>query len=302
MKIKNVSDYPYLLLVLASVFWSGNFIVGRLVRESIPPLGLSFWRWFTASVIIVFIARSHLRQDWYQIKKNLRLLILLSFLSVSTFNPLIYTGLQWTTAINAFLIQTAMPVMIVFMSFVLFREKIRPVQAAGVFVSLAGALTIIAHGDLNIMQSISLHQGDVLIFIAVVFYATYSVMLRKMPPIHPLSFAAVTFVIGALTLLPAYIWEIFNSRTMLLNFSSVVTVGYVAVFASVIAYLCYNRGVELAGANRAGMFIYLMPVFGSIMAMVFLGERLEWFHFTGIVLIISGIVLAIKKNDLELVI
>ncbi|MGV8057158.1 MAG: DMT family transporter [Smithellaceae bacterium] len=297
MKIKDISNLPYLLLILSSIFWSGNFIVGRLVHENIPPLGLSFWRWQLASVIIYFIARSHLRRDWQQIKKKLPLLILLSFLSVATFNPLIYTGLQWTTSINAFLIQAAMPVVIVIMSFVFFREKIRPLQTAGVLVSLAGALTIIAHGDLNVLRSMSLHQGDVLIFIAVVFYAAYSVMLRKLPPIHPLSFAAVTFIIGALTLLPPYIWETVYVRTMPLNLSSVMAVGYVAVFASVIAYLCYNRGVEMIGANRAGMFIYLMPVFGSIMAIVFLGERFEWFHFAGIFLIISGILLVTRRNE-----
>jgi drug/metabolite transporter (DMT)-like permease len=291
MKIENMANLPYLLLALASFFWSGNFIIGRLVHENIPPFGLSFWRWLLASVIIFFIARSHLRRDWNQIKKNFPLLFLLSFLSVSTFNPLIYTGLQWTTSINAFIIQAVMPVLIVLMSFVFFREKILLLQTTGVLLSLAGALTIVVHGDLHILQSMSLHQGDVLIFIAVVFYAAYSVLLRKMPPIHPLSFAAVTFIIGALTLLPPYIWETVYSRAMPLNLLSVIAVGYVAVFASVIAYLCYNRGVELAGANRAGMFIYLMPVFGSIMAVLFLGEGFDWFHFAGISLIISGILL-----------
>jgi drug/metabolite transporter (DMT)-like permease len=291
MKIENMANLPYLLLALASFFWSGNFIIGRLVHENIPPFGLSFWRWLLASVIIFFIARSHLRRDWNQIKKNFPLLFLLSFLSVSTFNPLIYTGLQWTTSINAFIIQAVMPVLIVLMSFVFFREKILLLQTTGILLSLAGALTIVVHGDLHILQSMSLHQGDVLIFIAVVFYAAYSVLLRKMPPIHPLSFAAVTFIIGALTLLPPYIWETVYSRAMPLNLLSVIAVGYVAVFASVIAYLCYNRGVELAGANRAGMFIYLMPVFGSIMAVLFLGEGFDWFHFAGISLIISGILL-----------
>lgn len=296
MKIKNISNSPYLLLVLAPFFWSGNFIVGRLVHESIPPMGLSFWRWLLASVIIFFIARSPLRRDWDQIKKNFPLLFLLSFLSVSTFNPLIYTGLQWTTSINAFLIQAIMPVLIVFMSFVFFREKILPIQTAGVLLSLGGAFTIIIHGDLNVLQSMSLHRGDVLIFTAVVFYAAYSVMLRRMPPIHPLSFAAVTFILGALTLLPVYIWETVHVRTMPLNLSSILAVGYVAIFASVIAYLCYNRGVELAGANRAGMFIYLMPVFGSAMAITFLGEHFEWFHLPGIFLIISGIMLATRSR------
>ncbi|MFZ2418559.1 MAG: DMT family transporter [Smithellaceae bacterium] len=299
MKIKNISNSPYVLLILAPLFWSGNFIVGRLIHENIPPLGLSFWRWLLASVIIFFIARAPLRRDWIRIKKNLPLLFLLSVLSVSTFNPLIYTGLKWTTSINAFLIQTVMPVLIVFMSFVFYREKILPIQTAGVLLSLIGALTIIIHGDLNALQSMSLHRGDVLIFIAVVCYAAYSVMLRKMPSIHPLSFAAVTFILGALTLLPPYIWETVYVRTMPLNLSSVMTVGYVAIFASVVAYLCFNRGVELAGANRAGMFIYLMPVFGSVMAITFLGERFEWFHFAGIFLIISGILLATRTKIKE---
>jgi len=299
-KIKSISNLPYLLLVLAPFFWSGNIIVGRLVHENIPPFGLSFWRWLLASVITFIIARPHLRRDWNQIKKKLPLFFLLSFLGISTFSPLIYSGLQWTTSINALLLQSGMPVLIVLMSFIFFREKIFLIQAAGVLLSLVGVSTIIVHGDLKVLQSMSVNQGDLLIFIAVVFYAGYSVMMRKIPPIHPLSFAAVTFIIGALILLPVYIWETVYVRPMPLNLSSAMAVGYVAIFPSVIAYLCYNRGVELVGANRAGVFVHLMPVFGSIMAMLFLGEGFEWFHFAGISLIISGIILVtstrIKKS------
>lgn len=296
MKIKNIANLPYLLLVLAPFFWSGNIIVGRLVHESVPPIGLSFWRWLSASLIIFFIARSPLRRDWGKIKKNFPLLLLLSVLSISTFSPLIYSGLQWTTSINALLLQSGMPVLIVLMSFIFFREKIFLIQAAGVLLSLVGVSTIIVHGDWKVLHSMSVNQGDLLIFIAVAFYAGYSVMMRKIPPIHPLSFAAVTFIIGALTLLPAYIWETVYVRPMPLNLSSAIAVGYVAIFPSVIAYLCYNRGVELVGANRAGIFVHLMPVFGSIMAMLFLGEGFEWFHFVGISLIISGILLVTRTK------
>jgi drug/metabolite transporter (DMT)-like permease len=296
--MKKISDHPYLLLVAAAFFWSGNFIVGRFVHETIPPLGLSFWRWFVASMIIYFMAKSHLREDWEKIKKNLPLLILLSLLSVSTFNPLIYAGLQWTTSINAFLIQSIMPVLIIFMSFLFFREKIFRLQAVGVLLSLAGAFTIIVHGDWKIIQSMSVNWGDLLIFIAVVCYAGYSVLLRKSPSLHPLSFAAITFIIGTATILPFYLWETIYIRPMPFNFGAVSAVGYVAIFPSVIAYLCYNRGVELAGANRAGMFIYLMPVFGTIMAILFLQESFEKFHFAGMTMIICGILLVLYYSKI----
>lgn len=298
MKIKKISNHPYLLLVMASFFWSGNYIVGRLVHEKIPPIGLSFWRWLFASIIIFFIAKSYLIQDWEKIKKNLPLLFLLSFLSVSTFSSLIYCGLQWTISINAFLLQSVMPVLIILMSFFIFREKIHFVQAAGVFLSLSGVLTIIIQGDWQVLQSMSVNQGDLLIFIAVVFYALYSVMLRKISSLHLLSFAAAIFIIGTLTILPAYIWETIYIRPMSFSLPAAFAIGYVAIFPSVIAYLSYNRGVELVGANRAGMFIHLMPVFGSIMAVLFLDEWFEWFHFAGISLIIGGILLATRKSNL----
>jgi drug/metabolite transporter (DMT)-like permease len=191
-----------------------------------------------------------------------------------------------------------MPVLIIFMSFVFFREKIYHLQAAGVLLSLAGAFTIIIHGDWKILQSMSLNGGDLLIFIAVVCYAGYSVMLRKIPSLHPLSFASITFMIGTATIFPFYLWETIYIRPMPFNFGSAIAVAYVAIFPSVIAYLCYNRGVELVGANRAGMFFYLMPVFGSIMAIIFLGERFESFHFAGISLIVCGILLVLYYSNI----
>ena len=292
----NIFYSPYLLLTLAVLFWSGNFIVGRAVRADVPPVALAFWRWTGASLLVLWPAIPHLKRDWNTVRKNLPILLLLSAIGIASFNTLLYIGLQWTIALNAFLMQSIMPVLIVVMSFLIFREKITAIQAIGVVISLIGAFIIIMQGDLKMLSSLSMNRGDVLIFIAVISYAGYSVMLRKRPSIHPLSFLAVTFIIGSLLLLPLYLWETFTMRSISFNRPTLLAISYVAIFPSIVSYLCYNRGVELVGANRAGLFIHLMPVFGSIMAIIFLGESLRWFHGAGIVLIALGIMLSTRNK------
>jgi drug/metabolite transporter (DMT)-like permease len=288
-------DFPYLLLILATFLWSVNFIVGRAVRADVPPIGLAFWRWSGASLLIFFPALRHLKHDWKQARKNLPILLLLSATGIAVFNTLVYMGLQQTIVINAVLMQSMMPVLIVAMSFLFFREKIYRLQALGIALSLSGALSIIHKGNPYLLGSLSINRGDLLIFMAVICYAAYSVMLRRRPAIHPLSLVAITFVTGSAMLLPFYLWESFAGRPMHWDATTVGAVCYVAIFPSIIAYICFNRGVELVGANRAGLFLHLMPVFGSIMAIAFLGESLRWYHGTGIGLIALGIILATRK-------
>ena len=289
-----IIDSPYLLLTLAVFFWAGNFIVGRAVRADIPPVGLAFWRWFVASVLVAVLARKYLPGDLREIRRHWFIVLLLAIVGISSFNTLVYIGLQYTIAVNALLMQSLMPVLIVGLSFVFYREKIHSLQAIGVVVSLAGALTIIGRGNLDVLLSLSVNRGDILVFIAVVGYAGYSIGLRKRPAVHPLSFVAVTFIVGDLLLLPLYVWESMAGRTVQLDSATFMAIAYVSIFPSIVSYLCYNRGVELVGANRAGMFIHLIPVFGSVMAIVFLGESLQWFHLAGIVLIASGIYMATR--------
>jgi len=289
-----IFDSPYLLLTLAVFFWAGNFIVGRAVRADIPPIGLAFWRWFVASVLVTVMARKCLPGDLREIRRHWCIVLLLAIVGISSFNTLVYIGLQYTIAVNALLMQSLMPVLIVGLSFVFYREKIHSLQAIGVVVSLAGALTIIGRGNLDVLLSLSVNRGDILVFIAVVGYAGYSIGLRKRPAVHPLSFVAVTFIVGDLLLLPLYVWESMAGRTVQLDSATFMAIAYVSIFPSIVSYLCYNRGVELVGANRAGMFIHLIPVFGSVMAIVFLGESLQWFHLAGIVLIASGIYMATR--------
>jgi drug/metabolite transporter (DMT)-like permease len=289
-----ITESPYLLLTLAVFFWAGNFIVGRAVRADVPPLALAFWRWFFAAILVTLMARRHLPADLARLRKSWGIVLLLAFVGITCFNTLVYIGLQYTMAVNALLMQSLMPVMIVGLSFLLFKEKIKPIQAAGVAISLLGALTIIGQGSLGILVSLSLNRGDVLVFIAVIGYAGYSIGLRKRPAVHPLSFVAATFILGDLLLLPLYVWETVSGRSLHLDAPTVMAISYVAVFPSIVSYLCFNRGVELVGANRAGMFIHLIPVFGSVMAIVFLGESLQWFHIVGILLIAAGISMATR--------
>lgn len=290
--LRRLFDLPYLLLPLTMLFWSGNFIVGRAVNTAVPPIGLAFWRWGVGSILIFGFAWPHLKRDWPAVRRSWGIILLFAILGVTIFNTLVYTGLQYTQAINALLMQSAMPVIIVVMTYLFFRETITLVQALGVGISLACALTIIARGDLQVLVSLSLNAGDALVFTAVVCYAGYSALLRLRPAIHPLSFLAVTFIPGTLILLPFYLWETLSGRPMVFDPVTLLAVAYVAIFPSILAYLFFNRGVELVGANRAGLFLHLMPVFGSLMAIVFLGESFRLFHTIGIVLILSGIVLA----------
>ena len=287
---------PYLLLTLAVFFWSVNSIVGRFMRLEVPPIALSFWRWAGASMLIIYFAWPSLKEDWPIIRSHQPLLLLLALTGVAMFNTLLYSGLQSTVALNGFLIQSTMPVLIMLFSFFLFRDKVNHIQGVGVALSLAGVVMVIARGDIEVLRSLSFNRGDILIFIAAVGYALYSVMLRQRPTLHPISFIAFTFVTGTLMLLPLYIWETVTVKALSFNAPTLLTIVYVAVFPSIVSYFCYNRGIELIGANRAGLFIHLLPVFGTIMAVLFLGERFFWFHGVGIVMIFVGIVLTLLNH------
>ncbi len=289
-----MKHHPYLLLTLAVLFWSGNFILGRAFHADIPPVALAFWRWCCAALLVSLPALRHLRRDRAALLNGWPAVLLLSALGIAAFNTLAYSGLQYTQALNGFLMQSLMPVLIVGFSWALFRERVRPLQALGILVSLSGAVTIIARGEWTVLAALDINRGDLLVGAAVLCYAGYSALLRKRPPVHPLSFIAVTFWLGTLMILPLYLWEALTVRALPLQPVTFLVIGYVAVFPSIVSYLCYNRGVELVGANRAGLFIHLMPVFGTLMAIGFLGERFSLYHAAGIALIAAGIVLAVR--------
>jgi drug/metabolite transporter (DMT)-like permease len=293
---RRLYDRPYLLLALATLFWAGNFVLGRAVSGQVPPVGLAFWRWFGGALVVAAFALPRLRADWPALRAHAGILLLLSFLGIAVFNTLIYTGLRFTTAISALLMQSAQPVVIILFSFLLFRDTITPRQAIAVAISLCGVLVIIARGDPALVGSLALNIGDLIVLVAVFSYAAYTALLRRRPRVHPLSFLFVTFMVGAAMLLPLYLWESLSGAPMRPNLITLGAVGYVVIFPAILAYLCYNRGVELLGANRAGHFFHLQPVFGTLLAIIFLGERFQLFHAAGIALIIAGILLATLRR------
>lgn len=284
------------LLILAIFFWSLNFVLGRAVREEIPPVGLAFWRWAIAGLLVTPFAWRQVRRDWAAIRRAWAPLALLSFLGVAAFNTLIYVGLQTTVALNAFLLQSLMPVLIVGLSFGIFRESATLGQIVGLLVSMMGAVWIIARGDVGALLDLRLAAGDLVIFVAVVSYAGYSVLLRLKPRIGPMAFLFVTFVPGAWMLLPVYLWESWTRAPVEASTVAVASIAYVAVFPSIVSFLFFNRGVELAGANRASVYLHLMPLFGAVLAVVLLGEALRSFHIVGGAAIGLGIVLATRRG------
>lgn len=294
-----LGDEPRLLMLLTGLFWAGNAIVARSVAGEVPPIGLAFWRWAVGALVALPLAWPYLRRDMKPMLASWRIMLLLSALGIAAFNAGLYLAAQTTTALNIVMLQTTVPVLIVVASYILFRDAVATRQAIGIALSLAGALTLISHGDPAMLLGLALNGGDLWMLAACICYAVYTALLRRRPPVNGLSFLFASFVIGALLLLPLYVGETLHVRAMPLNWTAVLAVGYVAVFASVIAYLAFNRSVELLGANTAGLSVHLVPLFGTILAIGLLGEQPHIYHVLGIGLIASGILLATRKPPAE---
>jgi len=288
---------PYVLLVLTSLFWSGNFVLGRAVHGVIPPLALSFWRWALALLIVLPAAWPYLRHDWPLVRRHWLMLFGLAVLGVTNFNTFVYLGVQTTTASNAVLLVATTPVIIVALSLLL-GQRLNTVQILGILVSLTGVAVIVAKGEPQRLLQLRLNPGDLWVLGAALSWALYSIALRWRPPgLHGLSFLCATIGLGLLPLLPLYAWELAQGDGFEVNTVTGAVLGYVALFPSVLAYVFWNRAVHEVGAARSGQFIHLMPVFGTLLAVLFLGERLHPFHLLGIVLVATGIVLTTGRRS-----
>jgi drug/metabolite transporter (DMT)-like permease len=290
-----LANQPYLLLSITALCWAGNAIVGRLAAGHIPPVTLSFLRWSFAFLIILPFAWKHLKRDWGAIRASLGTMIFLSVTGISAFNTLQYWALEHTQALNTLLLQSAGPLFVAVWSLILLGVRLTLAQAGGIALSLIGVLVILLHGDLTALSSIEFNKGDIIFTVALAIFGLYSVLSLKRPQIHGLSFVGFTFGCGAACLVPLWIWELFTRPVMQLNAANLLSLFYVAVFPSTLAYLCFNRGVQLIGANRAAPFFHVVPVFGSAMAIVFLGEHPQLFHIIGFALVLTGVFVASRK-------
>jgi drug/metabolite transporter (DMT)-like permease len=284
---------PYLLLILTTLFWSGNFVLGKGMHAAIPPFTFCFYRWTVALIILSFFGIRHLVAQRELALKHKKYLILQGLLGVTGFNSFVYLAMQSTTAINAVLLNSCIPVIIVIISWVLYKDRLSLRQALGVCLSLSGVLFIMSGGHLATLLELELNSGDIFVLLAAICWAFYSVNLKKYPVgLHPFAYQSGIVITGLIALVPFYLMELSLGKVMVVSTTSVVTIIYVAVFASVLAFLFWNRAVSELGANVAGPFIHLMPVFSTILAVLFLGEEFTEIHAKAIVLIFSGIVLA----------
>ncbi|MBT8328363.1 MAG: DMT family transporter [Desulfofustis sp.] len=291
---------PYLLLVLTTLFWSGNFVLSRGMHADIPPLALSFWRWALAlAIMLAFSSRTFVDQRAIVLRER-GFIILQGLLGVTGFNSLIYLAVQTTTAVNAVLINSCVPILIALCSLVLFKEPLSLRQWAGILVSLSGVALIIVGGNLSSLVELEFNRGDLLVLCAGLLWALYSVNLKRYPAdLHPFSYLLGIMIAGLIGILPFYLVELSMGYGLSVNGPTLVTIVYVAIFPSVLAFIFWNRAVRDIGANRAGIFIHLMPVFSSIMAILFLGESIELFHLQGIGLVFAGIFLATSSAQMR---
>ncbi len=284
-----------MLLSLTSLFWAGNAIVGRSAAGHIPPVTMAFIRWAGAFLILLPFAWPNFRRDWPAIRARLPLMLMLSATGIGAFNTLQYIALESTTALNALLLQSAMPLFVALWSLALFGTRLTLAQALGVAVSMTGVGVILLKGNLLALSGIALNGGDLIFITALIIFGFYSVMAPRQPAIEPLSFLSFTFGVGALSLVPFVIWEIVARPPMQITVGNLASLAYIMIFPSILAYLCYNRGVQLIGANRSAPFFHLVPLFGSVMAILFLGEQLHVYHAAGYALVLTGIVVAARK-------
>ncbi|MBB3442233.1 DMT family transporter [Rhizobium sp. BK379] len=284
----------YICLVIATLCWGGNAVAGKLALGHVSPMMLTFLRWFLAVVLIGAISLPQLRKDWPVVRKNLPLLFFYGVIGYTTFNAMLYSAVQYTTAINVAIEQAGIPMLIFLLNFVFFRTGVSLAQVVGFGMTLIGVALTAAHGDLETLLQLSLNRGDGLMLIAVAAYAVYTIFLRWKPVVDWRTLMAVPALGAALTALPLLLWETSRGTVQWPDGEGWAIAVYTAIFASLLAQILYIRGVEEIGANRAGLFINLVPVFGTLLSVALLGETLQLFHMIALVLTLGGIAIAEK--------
>jgi drug/metabolite transporter (DMT)-like permease len=289
----NSRPQAFLLLALANLFWSGNWIAGRALRDAFDPVTLNFWRWVVAAVVLAPFALPGLRGKWPLIRRHAGILLLLAFTGVALFQSLVYLGLRSTLAVNAVLLNSSMPLFMLLCSWIIERERASPRQVAGMLISLAGILVILSRGDPAALLEFRLHAGDAWILLAMPVWGIYSVLLKRRPAeLGGIGFLFVISVAGVLMLAPLAAFQALLEPPRAPSATVAAAVVYMGVAASVLSFICWNRGVTVVGANAAGFTVHLLPAFGTVLAILFLGEAFAGFHAAGIATILAGVLLA----------
>lgn len=282
----------YLFLLSTMLLWGGNSVAGKLAVGHVSPMTLVFLRWVMAVLILLPIGWRTLREDWPEVRSHWKLLAGLGACGFTIFNVIFYTALNYTTAINVSIEQAAIPIVIIIANFVLFRLRVQPLQIVGVVLTIVGVALTASHGDLGQLLKLDLNFGDAIMLVAVLCYSLYSVGLRLRPAIRWQSFMLALSIAALLTSVPFFIWEIALGRAVMPDASGWALTLYTALGASVVSQVLYIKGNELIGANRAGLFINLVPIFGTLLSVLIVGEQFQAYQALALALILGGIALA----------
>jgi drug/metabolite transporter (DMT)-like permease len=284
-----------MLLALASLFWAGNWVVGRMLRDTFEPVTLNFLRWSGAAIVLAPFAWRGALESRAAIRRSVGVLALLALTGVALFQSLIYLGLRTTTAVNAVLLNSSAPLFMLMCSWAIERERGSRRQVVGMLISLAGILAILSRGEVASLLSLDLHAGDAWILLAMPVWGVYSVLLKRRPPqIGGGVFLFLISVIGVLLLAPFAALEALRAPPHWPGAPAAAAVLYTSLAASVGAFICWNRGVAIVGPNTAGFTLHLLPAFGTLLAIVFLGESFHAFHAAGITVILLGVIVATR--------
>lgn len=285
----------------ASVFWSSNFIVARELNESVAPVALSFWRWLVAVLVLFPFAIRSLTRQWSLVKNNLGYLTITAFLGVTMFNTMLYFGSQTTMALNLSLISITTPIFIVIFARIFYGEALTIKRVFGILLVATGVIFLITRGQLSRLVNLSFNIGDLWMLIGAVMFALYSILLIKKPEnLGGPAFQLSTFILGFILLVPLYAWEYAVVGPAVMDASTITSILYLGIFASLVSYMLWNKSVLLIGASKAGMVYYTIPIFSGVLAWYFLGEQIGLLHVVSGLLIISGILMAnYEKKKLD---
>ena len=298
--ILNNNNYKaYFLLTLTAFFWSGNFIVGKAATiYEIPPFSLNFYRWLFAFIILFPFTYREIFENKKYILENISFFIILGITSITIFNSIVYYSLYYTQVISGVLMISTIPVWIMFIASLLKIEKTNIFQIIGVILSLTGVICIITKADLELIKNLDFNKGDLSMVVAMFSWAIYSVLLKKKSyKISQIALLEVIIICGFVFLVPVYFIEMSLGYKVVLELPFILTLSYVVLFPGIIAFLFWIKGIALIGANRAGVFLHLMPIFGAIMAIIIFKEKFMLYHFLGTIFIIVGIILSNRKKQ-----
>ena len=296
--MKNKNNLAYLILILTTIFWSGNFIVGKAASTfQIPPFSLNFYRWFFAGLILFPFTYKEILNKKKYILENIGFFIILGITSITIFNSIVYYSLYYTQVISGILMISTIPVWIIFISSILNIEKTNIFQIIGVIFSLTGVIFIITKADLDLIKNLDFNKGDLSMVVAMFSWAVYSALLKsKKYEISQFALLQVVIITGLIFLIPIYFIEMYLGHLIVLGKPFILTLTYVVLFPGLAAFFFWIKGISLIGANRAGIFLHLMPIFGAAMAMIIFDEKFMYYHIFGAIFIVAGIALSNKKK------